>query len=490
MGEGKENHWDSAFLEDVRTCLRPFLTLINKDSHETKSLLVVGVSGGADSLALLHCLRRILGANALLVAHLNHGLRAQADEDARFVAQIATKWSIPFEIKKEDIAHVADVNGWGIEEAGRHARYVFFAEVAAKYGAVAVAVAHNADDQAETVLMHLLRGSGGAGLRGMPIVGNVPGDEDLLLIRPFLNTNRADIEAYCQMHQLHPREDESNQDTIYFRNKIRHELLPILEDFNPQIRKHLQQLSSIVAADYDLLQAHFAAIWAELQIGEGEGWLQISRDRWCALPVSQQRMVLREGIQKLRPLQTEISFQTIEDARMLGLQKRSGTQIDLPGQVTLLVDYQTLYLTTAPQNIPIAVPQISSVRPLSIPGELVLQNGWVLQASLTDLEFDLVQKQAGEMHVFVDVGVATELIVRGRLAGERMQPLGMEGKSAKLKDVMINRKMARSLRENWPLIATADHPVWLVGQIIDHRVQISTKTKRVIQLRCLQKDDA
>lgn len=490
MGEGKENHLDSVFLEGVRTYLRPFLTLINKDSQEPRPSLVVGVSGGSDSLALLHCLRRILGPKALVVAHVNHGLRVQADEDARYVAQIATTWGIPSEIKEEDVTRVAADNRWGIEEAGRYTRYNFFAEVAAKYGATVAAVAHNANDQAETILMHLLRGSGVAGLRGMSLVGNVPGNEDLMLIRPFLTTSRADIEAYCQMHQLQPREDESNQDTIYFRNKIRHELLPILEDFNPQIRKHMQQLSSIVAADYDLLHAQFVSVWAELQIEKGQGWLQVSRKKWQELPVSQQRMALREGILTLRPTQTEISFQVIEHARMLGLQERSGTQMDLPGNVTLLVDYHMLHFTDAPQNVPITVPQIESVMALSIPGELVLPNGWVLQASVTDIDVALVKKQASVMSVFVDVDVETELFVRGRLAGERIQPLGMGGKSAKLKDVMINRKVARSVRQNWPLIVTAEHPVWLIGQMIDHRVQISVKTKRIIQLRCMQQDDA
>ena len=490
MDKGNNSRWDDSFLQKVKESLRPFFSLAASKSLTPNPSIIVGVSGGADSLSLLHCLHRIVSPSALVVAHLNHGLRAQADEDAKFVTQIAKKWGILCEAKKVDVAQLADGQGWGIEEAGRHARYAFFAEVAQQHDAVAVVVAHNADDQAETILMHLLRGSGLAGLRGMSLVGDVPGNEAVMLLRPFLNISRKDIETYCQMHNLDPREDESNQQTIYLRNQIRHELLPKLENFNPQIKKHLQQLGEVVAADYEVLLSAFAVVWQAVQVAAGDGWLQLSRNQFQSLPVSQQRMALRAGILQIRPLQTEISFQVIEQARMLALQNRAGTQIDLPGKVTLLVDYQLLSFTISTENIPVTVPQIASVVTLPIPGKIELQNGWGLQAEIVDLDVVAVQRQATDRVVFVDVDEAKNLQVRGRLAGERIQPLGMDGKSSKLKDVMINRKMARPYRQNWPLVVKDEQPVWLVGQMMDHRVKLTSKTERIIKLRCYQLDDA
>lgn len=482
--------WDRSFLQNVAEQLRPFLNPSPANLQNPAPLLLVGVSGGADSLSLLHCLKRILGAKQLIVAHINHGLRPPANADADFVAQTAQAWGIPFALKHVDVAQLANENGWGVEEAGRRVRYTFFSEVAHNYGATAVSVAHNADDQAETLLMHLIRGSGVAGLRGMQTVGSMPDDEGLILLRPFLHTSRADIEKYCQIHKLKPREDESNQDLVYFRNQIRHELMPILENYNPQIKKNIQQLSEIVSADYDLLNSRFSTVWQQLQVDKGEGWLQLSREHWQRLPISQQRMALRAGILRLRPLQTDIGFQTIEKARALCLQNASGTQMDLPGNVTLMVDYQSLFLTIAPETIPIDVPQIEDDVALPIPGRVLLQNGWQLETSFCELSREQAQTEASELCVFVDIGEMPQLRIRGRVDGERMQPLGMDGRSTKLKDIMINRKITRPFREQWPIVVTNDHPVWLIGHVIDHRVQITLQTTNVIRLRCFQQNDS
>ena len=228
---------------------------------EREAKIVVGVSGGPDSLCLLHVLNQLRPQYdwVLHVAHLHHRLRgAAADEDMVFVALQAIEWGLPCSIQVVDVAAIAQAQGLSTEEAARQVRYGFLSQVAQEIGATAVTVGHHADDQSETVLMHFLRGTGLAGLRGMsPAVdlGNMrlirnhasASPPHIPLVRPLLAVPRAAIETYCHDHHLSPRTDHSNCDATYFRNRIRHELLPLLETYNPNIRTRLRRTASIAA---------------------------------------------------------------------------------------------------------------------------------------------------------------------------------------------------------------------------------------------------
>ncbi|HYO89770.1 MAG TPA: tRNA lysidine(34) synthetase TilS, partial [Candidatus Limnocylindrales bacterium] len=193
--------------------------------------LVLGVSGGADSLALLHALaalRRRLGLT-LIAATLDHGLRGRdGAADAAHVDALAEAWHVPVVVGTADVAALAVQQRAGIEEAARNARYAFLAEVARSHGAGRIAVGHHADDQAETVLMHLLRGAGLDGLGGMRPLAPVPGAPDLMLVRPLLGVTRAQIAAYCARHDIAARDDATNADTALTRGWLRHELLPLM----------------------------------------------------------------------------------------------------------------------------------------------------------------------------------------------------------------------------------------------------------------------
>lgn len=480
-----EKSWDALLRRRVGETVRPYpLT-------SPSAKIIVGVSGGPDSLALLHLLWRLCGAEWLAAAHVQHGLRPSAQAEADFVRETAAAWHIPFVETQVDVAELARQAGMTVEEAGRHARYRFFAQAAWQFGAAAVAVGHNADDQAETVLMNLLRGSGLAGLGGMLPVGRVPKAEGLVLLRPLLHTCRADIEAYCAMHQLQPRHDESNRDINYFRNRIRHQLLPSLAAFNPQIKPHLGQLAQVVQADYDLLQQLFQAQWPGLLAGQGEGWLALRRAAWRELPVSWQRLALRQAVLAVRPSQTEIGFRSIEQARELALQDSSGAQAHLPGDVTLTVGYERLFFALPDTAVPLDAPQISERTPLPVPGRVALAGGWVLEtAVVAQPDLTAIQNNLDPWTAYVDGDAAGRLFVRPRLPGERMQPLGLDGRFAKLKDVMINRKMARELRPSWPIIANEKHAVWLVGRQIDERVRVTAVSQNIWQMRCYRTNEA
>ncbi|MFN8447334.1 MAG: tRNA lysidine(34) synthetase TilS [Anaerolineae bacterium] len=200
-------------------------TLREHDLLPADALLIVGVSGGTDSLALLHILRR-LGVR-LHVATLDHGLRGAAGAaDARFVVETAEAWGLPVTAGRADVRVLAKAQRLSIEAAARAARYDFLSSVAHEAGTQRIAVAHNADDQVETVLLHLLRGSGVGGLAGMAYAAPLPGHPDLMLIRPLLDVPRAALDAYCREHGLQPRHDASNADARYRRNRLRLDLDP------------------------------------------------------------------------------------------------------------------------------------------------------------------------------------------------------------------------------------------------------------------------
>ena len=210
--------------------------------------IVIGVSGGPDSMALLNILICLKNTNKidcnLVVAHINHGIRKEADEETEYVISFCKDKNIPCYIKKEKVEELAKIQKIGTEEAGRKLRYSFFEEIAKKEDAQKIATAHTANDNAETILMNIMRGSSTSGLKGIEI------KRDERYIRPILQVTRKDIEEYCKQNKLDPREDKTNKENIYTRNKIRNELIPyIKEEFNPNIIVSLNRLSELAKED-------------------------------------------------------------------------------------------------------------------------------------------------------------------------------------------------------------------------------------------------
>lgn len=468
----------------VRRALDNITELTGRDFRGER--LVVGVSGGADSVALLHALHALWPPKTLVVAHFDHGLRPDSAADAAFVQSLAAGWSLPYRGGAADVAALAAQSGQGVEEAGRLARYRYLSDVMKAQRAAAVVTGHNADDQAETVLMHILRGSGLAGLRGMLPAGPLPTDPDGWLLRPLLAVSRADIEAYCRDHDLPWLTDATNADTSYYRNRLRHEVLPILEAINPRINQRLQQLADTAAADYDLLETLTDEALLELVIMEDNGWLLIDRATWSQLPLSIRRSTLRSAHRELAAGVRDFGFRTLEAARLAAEGVSTGPQISLPGGVTLYVLDERLLLTTLPTFPPPAGPQLLTPDPvrLKVPGRLDLADGWVLKTSQAATGGPLVHPDSHDRWVaYVDVEEGEQLVVRGRQAGERMQPLGLDGHSTSLKKMMIDRKIPQPMRANWPIVAT-DHPVWLVGHVLDERHRVTPNSQRVVHLEC------
>ena len=323
--------------------------------------LLLAVSGGADSLCMANAiitLRHELGVSPI-VAHLDHQLRGDAAEaDASFVRAFATQLGIACIVEHVDVAEIARVQRVSIEVAAREARYRFLASAARSMSAPYIAVAHNADDQAETVLLRLLRGTGINGLRGMrpvsPVNESSASTGGLTLLRPLLSVSRNQIECYCREKHLTPRHDVTNDEMHHTRNRIRHELLPLLEQYNPGIRKVLTRLAETATTDMETIDyATQKALDDLLRSEPGQPLtsqpLTLDRVAWRALPVGLQRATLREAVRRLKHDLTDLKYAGVEEARdVLNSDARTG-EIAILDDVRIIVHAQVFSIVQAVQ---------------------------------------------------------------------------------------------------------------------------------------------
>jgi tRNA(Ile)-lysidine synthase len=440
-------------------------------------LITAGVSGGPDSLALLHYLHSL--HYPLLVASFNHRLRPGAETDINFVRAFAASLGLPFVTDSADVAAHAAAQGLSIEEAARELRYQFLFREARKAGAQVVAVGHTADDQAETVLMHFLRGSGLSGLKGMPARIILPVfDAEIPLVRPLLNWTRSDTEAYCRQHALEPRIDPTNTDTHYFRNRLRHELLPILEQYNPQIRQSLARSAQTLQRDYTLLNSLIETAWQKTVRSSGPEFVEFERAGLEKLDPGLTRNLFRKAAFELRPGLRDIDFEALERAATL-------KPVDLAGGLKTYLEGDSLYLTSDTASLPSTVwPQISA--PFSLlAGRTALGNGWFLTCQ--EMNADNLQAVARSNPDKLTAWLAAELNTGGLQArayrsGDRFEPLGMPHQTIKLAELFINQKIPQRLRRAWPVICVSDEIAWVPGLRQAEPFKITEKTLRVVKI--------
>ncbi len=444
--------------------------------------LILGFSGGVDSLALLHALRA--ADWPVLAAHLDHGLRPNSAQQARQAGQLARSLGAGFITRREDVGAYAAAQKLSIEEAARERRYAFLFETAAAEGAKAVLSAHQADDQAETVLMHLLRGAGPAGLSGMqPGWLPNPWSETIPLLRPLLRMARADTEAYCQAHDLTPIEDESNRDTRFFRNRVRHELLPPLEAAAPGAARRLAQTADLLAAERAVLDELSQAAWLRCLARRGAGYLGLSRPAVRAEPLALQRSLLRRAWAELGA-PGELSFETVQASLALATGPAQVGRLDWPGALQLWLEGEALWLTAPGADLPLDWPQTEAQPlPLAVPAKLALSGGWGLQAEwAADSPADWAA--ADDLQAWLDVeALPGALSVRRPQPGDRFQPLGMEDGHQKLSDFFINAKLPQRARAAWPLVCSGDEIVWVAGYRLAHSVRLRAGSQRLLHLR-------
>jgi tRNA(Ile)-lysidine synthase len=456
--------------------------------------LIIGVSGGPDSSCLLDILNRL--GYPLIIAHLNHGLRVEADAEADLVGQVGKNLGIKVILGKEDVPAFAQQNKLSIEEAARVLRYRFLFTQAIQIGAQAVAVAHSADDQVETMMMHLLRGTGLSGLKGMSIVA-LPNSwsEDIALIRPLLSSWRQEIVQYCQDRDLHPIQDKSNQDTSYYRNRLRHELIPYLESYNPQVRKALWRTAQTLAADEEMLEEAVGKVWGECVVDEGPGYAAFRYTVLVGQSKGMQRRLFRQGLNRVKPGLRDVDYETVERAVGFIANPARTAYISLSGGCYLLLEGDRLWLAGWDAYLPgFEWPQLpgGAAISLDVPGEIELPHGWSLKADLV-CRSDLPRSFSTNTDAFTAwlsfERLKLPLLIRARRPGDRFQPLGMLDRKVKLSDLMINAKLPRRARSAWPLVYSDETIVWVPGHAISNAVRIDEDTQQVVIMRLHRRPD-
>ncbi|MFC1916391.1 tRNA lysidine(34) synthetase TilS [Chloroflexota bacterium] len=442
--------------------------------------LVVAVSGGPDSVCLLHVLFKLrdkLGIN-LHIAHLDHQLRGtESEADAQYVAELARQLDIPATIERRDVKAYQTRRRLSLEEAAREVRYTFLAQVAKSIGTDRVVVGHTVDDNIETILMHLIRGTGTKGLRGLQPFSqwHSPGGS-LNIVRPLLQINRQETADYCRQHQLIPRSDTSNLSLSPLRNKIRQQLLPLLCTYNPRIAEALLRTARIAADDLAFLDREVARLWSEIT-QEQAGTIIVDKERFLELLPALQQNLLRLSIEKLLGNLKDIETRHIEEI-MAALNKPAGKRISLPEGLVFSIEYDRYLLGTDPSALS-PFPALETESTLKIPGKTLLP-GWQVTATVTGRE------QVGETEngliAYFDFGKADEnLSVRTRKPGDRFQPLGMN-QPKKLNEFMIDSKIPQTWRRRIPIVCAPQHILWVVGWRIDERGKVTGESKKVLRL--------
>ncbi len=443
--------------------------------------LLVAVSGGPDSVCLLHVLwklRKQLDIE-LHIAHLNHLLRgAESDGDAAYVEALAHKLGIPATIESRDVKAYRAERHLSLEEAAREVRYAFLAETAAKIGAEKVAVGHTADDHVETILMHLLRGTGTRGLRGLlPLSKYKSGKKELDIIRPLLEITRKETAAYCRRHRLQPRSDSSNSSKAFFRNNVRLELLPMLRRYNPQVDEALMRAARLASDDLDFIEKETAKLGDAMMRREGEAVI-FDKKEFLALPLALKRGLLRRALESLLGELKDIEANHVEDV-INALQKPAGRTIKLPEGLSFTIEYDK-YILAPETSDTCPFPEINKEYKIRIPGKTRLPGGEI-RASLFKNDNREYEGIENNIACFDFAKAGNVLKVRRRSPGDRFHPLGLPGLK-KLNAFMIDARIPRAWRERIPIVVSPRQVIWVTGWRIDERVKVTGSTKQVLRL--------
>jgi len=464
---------DDGFLSAVEAAIGHYHMLAQGDS------VLVGVSGGPDSVALLHSLVAIAPkwSLRLVVAHLNHQLRGStADEEATFVSQIATGLGLPCEIASRDVAEYGSRNRLSVQEAARAVRYAFYDEAAADYSADKIALGHHADDNAESILIHLLRGTGPLGLGGIPPV------RDGRIIRPLIDVTRKQILAYLEQQGSEYVIDSSNLDVDYLRNRIRHQLLPLLrEEYNPNMVDSLNRLGSILRDEEDFWDLTVRRVFQELSWNRTPNGMSLPVNRLSDLHPALLRRVLRHAVLSVKGDLKRIGRVHVEAVVRLVVGPSPSGHLDLPDGITVSRDREAVYFSSEPpQEIVAFEHDIPGIQTTPIP-----EIGTTLKLLVCDSSEVSDPKSYPLTTALIDMETITfPLTVRSFKEGDRFNPLGMNG-SQKVKTFFINQKVARSKRMHCPILLSGGHIIWVGGYRIDDSVKITEKTRKILKAELL-----
>ena len=462
--------------EDLRSQVKDiiiFRKLISSGDH-----VLAAFSGGPDSLCLLHVLNELSGELGfkLTACHIDHHLRGKGSQaDAAWAMGLARKWTIKLVTKNVDVKAHSRKHRISLETSARELRRAALLEVAEELKCNRIATGHNRDDQAETVLMHLIRGSGLSGLAGIPVRNGS-------FIRPILACSRSRIEAYLKQHKLAGRRDASNRSPKFFRNRIRHQLMPLLETYNPQIKKALAQLAGNVELDLDIISEQVQRAFHSCAKRD-KSKIAIDLSKFKLYNKGLQHNILRHCSELLLGRGAVPDLLHVSSALDLILKGRTGSRADLSGGIWIEKTYGRAVLTTQKikaenENQKLSYKTIS----LKIPGTTKFGE-YLVRAWISD-KHDIrnIFISPPELACF-DAGMmsGSPLLITGKKNGDRMIPFGHKtGK--KIKDIFIEAKIPQGQRSFWPLVRKGDRTVWLCGIKRSDAFPVTAKTKKVLCL--------
>jgi tRNA(Ile)-lysidine synthase len=467
-------------LKNVQKTIENF-SMLDRGDH-----VLVAVSGGPDSVVLLKVLSLLAVEYRLrlTVAHLNHGLRGgDADNDETFVRQLSEEMGIECITRKVDIRALQKGRGRSLEEIGREERYRFLDEAAYTCGAGKIATGHHMDDQAETVILNLIRGSGTEGLKGIPPV------RDQRIIRPLLYSAKKDIQTFLHREGMPYIQDSSNLEPLFLRNRIRNELLPQLTaSYNPRINHGLCQTAEILRREDGYLQSVIRQILLKWDVLHGRPEMFIPLAEFMDLHEALRARIIKTLLESLMPFETGISYRHIASVMNLCHSSQQRTvSLDLPCRICVEKTVSTLWikkLIDRPARQGDRKEQASSpgftctvVVPcvVSIP-----QIGKSIRFTFVSNTDDERVRQSPQIAYLDYEKTSPPLILRNQMPGDRIQSLGMKG-TKKLHDYFIDRKVPFSFRKDIPLLMDAKSVIWIAGQTISERVKVSEQTKKVLK---------
>lgn len=450
-------------------------TIKEYNMFDKNDKVIVAVSGGPDSISLLHVLYRLKDEFSLTLyaAHVNHCLRGEeADKDEEYVKEFCKNLNIECFAKKIDINKLAKERGLSSESAGREARYEFFNELCKRLSAQKIALAHNANDQAETVLMRIIRGTGMEGLSGIkPVRENI-------FVRPLINIKRENIENYCIENKLNPRIDKTNLENIYTRNKIRLELIPyIKENFNEDIVGVLNRLAGTIALDNDYLESICNEKYNNYCEHKGEKVI-IYKEAFLEKEAILTRLI-RKAFSRIKGNLYNIEKVHIYD--IISLQKgTTGKRINLPGNIIAMNNYYNIELF---QSKSYEKENNNESFKLYIGKENYFDKyNLTVFIRLVDENEKVDFKEKAYTKYFDFDKIKGDIIIRTRKDGDKFTPFGMKG-SKKLKDFFMDEKIPKDERDKIPLICFGNDIAWVAGYRISDNYKVDKYTKSILEIK-------
>jgi tRNA(Ile)-lysidine synthase len=467
-----------------------YLTIQGYDLIRPNETVVCAVSGGPDSVAMLHMLRDLNVSQGLgwkiIVAHVNHGLRGEAsNDDEEFARNQAERLKLPFHRVSVDVQAARKKERLSLEEAARDLRHEALRKIAIRLRAQKIALAHNLDDQAETILHRILRGTGLRGLKGMAPIRVLSRKRDLFIVRPLIEIERHEIESYLREKGQPYKVDMTNFDASLTRNRIRHRLIPVIErEFNPRVKMSLVKLGQTAGSFYLLMREMANDLYESTRMISGEGEVCLSVEKFAELPPAIQTLIIDRALKAILGRIPQLNFEHYLEVISLCGSHSNQKAIRLPRGLEARREGYVLKIARAKVPLP---PVRLAPRKLKIPGRTLIPKlnlqieAEVMEGRVVGLK-DYIRDKDYTEEIIDFEKLKGPVTVRLRRRGDQFVPLGAAGKT-KLKKFFIDNKIPKEVRDRVPIVFDGTRIVWVVGYRIGDSVKITDNTRKILKLK-------